>query len=211
MGKTVIYYSSNHEDPAFEQRIIANLRKQAGDLPIVSVTQKPMDLGKNICVGEHGLSYVNLFRQILIGAEAATTEYVQYAESDFLYPKDYFDFEPTEDVYLYDPIWIVYIVGGGFVRKAYSEGAQIVRRELLIERLKTFLAGQPEWFDGRRKLPGEEPFKHWKNNTPRFGKHPAVSFKTGRGVSRKTSTMQEWTSTLPVWGTFEELMVRYVD
>lgn len=206
--KTILYYSSNREDPAFEAKIIENLKAQAGDLPIISVTQKPLDLGTNICIGDKGLSYVNLFRQILIGAKAATTEYVQYAESDFLYPKEYFDFQPTEDVYLYDNVWIV-DERDAFHRKIYSEGAQIVKRTLLIEKLEAFLDGKPEWFDGKLKLEGEEPFRHWKGGTPRFSGPPCLSFKTGRGVSKHTNTMDEKADTLPVWGTLTDIKERY--
>ena len=49
---TIIYCSSNKELPEFEAKIVANLLKNCGDLPIISVTQKPMDLGRNICVGD---------------------------------------------------------------------------------------------------------------------------------------------------------------
>lgn len=65
--KSIVYYTSNHEKPEFEQKIIDDLLSKRGDLPIISVTQKPMDLGTNICVGDVGLSYLNARRQMLIG------------------------------------------------------------------------------------------------------------------------------------------------
>lgn len=87
---TIIYYTAN----AFKNKLSAgvkeNLLKVAGNYPIVSVSQKPMNFGKNICVGEIGVSPENLYKQILIGARAAETEYVALAEDDCLYSDEHF-------------------------------------------------------------------------------------------------------------------------
>jgi hypothetical protein len=48
---TILYYTSNHEDEIFESNIIKLLKKMCGDLPIISISQKPIELGENICVG----------------------------------------------------------------------------------------------------------------------------------------------------------------
>ena len=80
---TIIYYTSNREKESFENVIIDELKKVAkevGDIPIVSVSQKPIDLGKNICIGDVGANDINLMKQILLGCEAATTPYVFMAE-----------------------------------------------------------------------------------------------------------------------------------
>ena len=97
MNTTILYYSSGRENPDFEQRIIDSLLEVSGDLPIVSVTQQPLNLGKNICVGDVGASGFNLFRQILIGLKEVVTKYVISAEADSLYPKGYFDYIPERD------------------------------------------------------------------------------------------------------------------
>lgn len=72
---TVLYYTSNHKQPEFERKIIENLKETCGDLPIVSVSQKPLNLGGKICVGNVGLSYLNEWRQILIGTREVKTPY----------------------------------------------------------------------------------------------------------------------------------------
>jgi hypothetical protein len=140
---TIIYYSGNRENQEFEQKIIDNLKEQAGDIPIISVSQKPMNLGKNICVGDVGFSYLNEWRQILIGAKEAKTPYIIFAESDFIYSKDYFRFIPNTDMdmYIYDNIWIVMDkkFGDYFWNKKSSEGAQICKRKLLIEKYEKHL------------------------------------------------------------------------
>jgi len=65
--RTIIYYTGCTEDPVFEQRIIDDLKKKAGDIPIISVSRKPIDLGTNICVGEKPVSYTSEWKQLLIG------------------------------------------------------------------------------------------------------------------------------------------------
>lgn len=120
---TVIYYTSNYlEDtnPYFLNNTRKQLRKAAGDLPIIAVSQKPMDLYdifygcgrfentldfKNIVVGDIGRSHLNIYRQILEGAKAATTEYVALAEDDILYSYEHFHNEyigKYPDKFLYD-------------------------------------------------------------------------------------------------------------
>ena len=73
MGQaTIIYYTSNTENENFENKIRENILKVKGDLPLISVSQKPIDFGHNICVGELGKSYENAFYQAKIGCEIAT-------------------------------------------------------------------------------------------------------------------------------------------
>ena len=91
---SIIYCSSNREHPKFEQRIKDNILKVRGNLPIISVTQKPINFGKNICVGNVGVSGFNFFRQSLIACEEAKTKFVISAEADCLYPPGYFQFIP---------------------------------------------------------------------------------------------------------------------
>src|SRR5438132_1087410 len=91
---TILYYTSNREDPEFEARVKQNLLKVCGDLPIISISQKPIKLGKNICIKDVGTSGFNMFRQVEIGCKLAETPFVISAEADCLYPPDYFQFIP---------------------------------------------------------------------------------------------------------------------
>ena len=105
MGRdlTVVFYTSNYESEEFMQAIIDNLLKSIGDAPLISVSQKPMNLGRNICVGDIGRSHLNIYRQILVGAKAAATPYVALAEDDILYPPSHFDIRPSSmEVFNYD-------------------------------------------------------------------------------------------------------------
>jgi len=103
---TIVYYTSNLLDktnPHFLKNTRKQLDKAIGDLPIISVSHKRIDLGINICIGDIGRSHLTLYRQILIGARGAKTKYVALAEDDILYSWEHFHQElPKEDYFLYD-------------------------------------------------------------------------------------------------------------
>jgi hypothetical protein len=207
---TCLYYTANTEPESFAVKVRDRLRDAVGALPIVSVSQVPVDLGENICVGTVGACYANEYRQILIGARAARTEWVVAAEADFLYPPAYFSFQPpagSPDVVRYDNVWILWrsrAYAPGFRRKICSEGAQWARREPLVARLEACFAGLPEWHN---------PTEDWKVRV--YGKRewstfgdpsqPAVSVKSGWGMRPTTKVQVEQVQELPLWGRASEL------
>lgn len=103
---TVIYYTSNYleeHNPYFLENTKKQLIKAIGDHPLISVSQKPMDFGENICVGDIGRSHRNIYYQILVGARAAKTKYVAMAEDDILYSYDHFHtYTPDDHHFAYD-------------------------------------------------------------------------------------------------------------
>jgi hypothetical protein len=72
------------------------LQREAGDIPIVSVSQRPIDLGRNVCVGEIGRSWMSLYKQILAGLDAIDTESVVIAEHDCLYTHEHLSYQPAK-------------------------------------------------------------------------------------------------------------------
>jgi len=96
MKGAVIYISSNREKPEFEEKIIKDMLSKKGDLPVFSVSQKPMDLGTNKCVGDVGTSGFNFCRQLEMVIEMADVDYVVSCEADCLYSPDYFKFVPPK-------------------------------------------------------------------------------------------------------------------
>ncbi|MBI2049661.1 hypothetical protein HYT32_02025 [Candidatus Roizmanbacteria bacterium] len=214
--KTIIYYTSNRENPEMEQKIIDDMLSKKGDLPIISVSQKPMDLGRNICVGDVGLSYLNAQKQILIGAELATTDYVIIAESDFLYPPEYFNFKPTGDnIYRYNNVWIMWLKRNGvsrFYKKKQSEGAQIVKREFLIDILRKHLRGYPDWYDRPTNEFSPRHTPYHRIPIAYYGGNPAISIKSGLGVNLKTGTLggaENKRNNLPYWGDVQKLRAKF--
>lgn len=209
MNKTILYYTSNKEDPEFEQKIINDLLSKKGDLQLVSVSQKPMDLGKNICVGNVGMSYINEWRQILIGAKIATTPYLIMAESDFLYSPEYFQFEPKGGLaYRYDNLYIIWKdLFHKARRKSTSEGAMIINRKYLIEFIENFLKDFPEWQSGYAKLPSVLPFETFHEEIP------CISFKTGQGVRTNTNYLhgpENKAFVLHGWGHVKEIRSKFL-
>lgn len=205
--RTLLYYSANTEDPAFEQRIIDDLVKKAGNIPIISVSHKPMTLGTNICVGEDKpFSYTSEWKQVLIGLKAATTKFVIAAESDCLYPPEYFTFTPpVEDMmYQYENIWMVWKHHNAFWKKTgYCEGAQMCGREYWIKCLEPLLPDTWETLTREeesalvKKIFPER--RHWTGD-------PVISFKTRDGVSyRTTFDSKTKTKELHPYGKIEEV------
>lgn len=216
-AKTIIYYTANTEDPKFEAKIRANILKHKGNLPIISVSQKPLDFGKNICVGNVGHTYFNEYRQMLIGAKVAKTPYIIFAESDFLYPKDYFSFEPKgANLYRYNNVWIVYKDPRiySYRRKNNSVGAQICKREYLINILEKNLKGKPKWSDKEVVLKDRRGFDLFKVPFEFFGGDIAcISFKTGQGMRRYTTNMHGKDNLkirLPYWDHVGNLRKEYL-
>ena len=210
--RTIIYYTSNRKNPAFTEKTKNVLIANCGDLPIISVSQKPLDLGKNICIGDVGFSYLNAFRQILIGAHEATSEYLVFAEDDFLYPPEYFNAPINHDLMRYDNVWMV--LSRGLYYKTFPiGGAQIARRNYVIKELEYFLQGEPEWANihdyrgpvtTRRIL-----FLVHDVSIPTFAGPPAITFKPKGNLSGTGSIVGKKIGRLPIWGDVKELRSQF--
>lgn len=107
---TIIYYTADVIPEPFGGKVRDQLLRSADGIPIISVSQKPLNLGRNICVGDIGRSALNIYRQALIGAKEAKTKYVAMAEDDALYSPSHFRFiPPKDDTFYYDRnIWGIY-------------------------------------------------------------------------------------------------------
>lgn len=209
---TVIYYTSNREDPAFEKKIRDRLKKTIENLPLISVSQKPIDFGENICVGDVGVSNQNAWRQFQIGAMHATTPFVAHAEADCLYPKEYFQYIP-ESVYecgKYDNVWLLYKDSDcGFVNKSYSECAMIWGREIAIRHIEKRLKGRGQWnpeLEHGRNVPVLFGRQSWINI---HGKIPVINIKTVNGMHRTHEVNKNQSrygvEKLPFWGTANKI------
>jgi hypothetical protein len=210
---TVVYYTSNREKPEFESRIVATLLDNSGGLPIVSVSQKPMALGTNICVGDVGVCNYNAFRQMQIGAQAASTDFVCTAESDYLYPEEYFNRRVT-DKEMFHCAYRTYMVYGDeyYYSRRINEAAMIVGRDYLVRALEEMLRGSGvtrTWHE-ECQLPSLFVGKNRCRVTLRV---PMITFKTPENMHKKHHKLSyvklEDVSTLPHWGAAEELSGKY--
>jgi len=198
---SVIYCTANLEDDKLENKIRKQIRENSGDLPIISVSRKPIKFGKNICVGKVPICDSSLLKMLLKGLEKANTEYAVATEANCLYPPEYFSFIPPKDniVYRYGNVWTL---GDRFWRKKYLDGAQVCNRKFWISSIKEALKKQKGW----EKLDTQPVFEvidylSWNSEnavvrliTPNTSKKYSNLF---RGLKPK--------SDLPYWGIANDL------
>ena len=201
------------------------LLKSIGDTPLISVSQKPIDFGENICVGNIGRSQINIYKQVLIGAREARTKYIALCEDDCLYsPSHFTSFRPADDEFAYNfNRWGLYTWSNPPVfsnKKRIVLSQCIASRDLIIETSK-------ERFD---HFPDESkiPLYHFAE----FGKYerhmgltirkairfespePTIMFShpeaIGYGVlGRRKGLGSERCDDLPYWGTAREVLKKY--
>jgi len=217
--RTIVYYTGNYEHPRLEARVKRTLLRLIGGTPLISVSQKPIEFGKNICVGEVGISSQNAWRQLQIGAQAATTKFVCPAEADFVYPKEFFRFQPEREdtFYCFLPVWILVVVPGRarvFTEKSYgSEGAIIAGRQLLIDRIEVVLSGRGVFGAsdvGGARIPDLLNRKAVRKEVVHLST-PIISFKTNLNM-HKRAPVRRGTSRreLPGIGTAAAVIKRYM-
>lgn len=213
---TVIYYSSNREDPVFEKKITDDLLERIGNKKLVSVTQKPMPyMGKNIMVGDVGTSDYNIYRQIQIACENTDSKWVVTAESDCLYPPTgYFDFVPpdyydlpSEDfipdyAYHYRNLYIYYKNSNIYRNKHFSLCGLFADRQYLLSRVYRSIGHTIQWKENVKPRPLFHKFNGWHDFT---GNIPIINIKTGKGIRKFTGTTDEATDYLPFFGSAKEL------
>lgn len=151
MGKgvsdlTLLYCSANALPDQAAENFRQELLKTTGStFPIISVTQKPVDFGTNICIGDIGQSYYNMYRQIYAGIQQVETKYVATIDDDSLYNMEHFSYRPSlEDVFSYNKsMW--FLDKEIFWTKNHAGGfACIAPTELLREVLDQRLSKYPE-------------------------------------------------------------------
>ena len=238
---TIIYYSSNYledKNPYFVKNTRDQLLLAAEDLPIISVTQRPIIFGRNVCVGNIGRSHLNIYRQILAGCKAATTPYVAMAEDDILYSPEHF--KPSkyvknvgDDVFYYDMCklsiftWIKpALFSFRFKREVVNQ--LICNRLFLIEaleerfaRLEVLLKKNDEsywikyWGDPGRyeSLLGVTPRKtrqeSCKNPSIVFSHEFAYGYEVNQGKKKRLGDLR--IIEIPYWGRAEEVLNKFYE
>ena len=209
---TIIYYTSNKEKPEFERKVRQNILRNCGGLPIISVSQKPIDFGHNICVGDVGASGFNVCRQIQTACKAAKTKFIINTEADCLYPPDYFTFEPERDDICYrnNNIYLAPYKKNFYLKKSHSLFSQVIGREFFIDRLNYLFKNQPQWNTEMKNFPKEigeklfNKFEYYKTE------NPCVSFKTGYGMRKYSASGKTPVYEIPYWGNIKNLRKKYL-
>ena len=173
---TVIYYTSNYleeKNPYFLENTKKQLLKAIGNIPLITVSQKPTIIGNNctnICLGDIGRSHLNIYWQILQGCKAAKTKWVAMAEDDILYSEQHFNIKYwikpeilNGDYFLYDmnkvslftwtrpPIF-------SFRSKRMVVNQLVAKREMLIDAMEERFKKLEEL---RKIWPERKILKYW--------------------------------------------------
>jgi hypothetical protein len=214
---TILYYTSNRENPAFEQRVRDNIIQTCCDLSIISVSQKPIDFGTNICVGDVGTSGFNMFRQVQIGLREVKTDFVISAEADCMYPQDYFTFVPPKlDVAYRDSN--LYVMGRHrdyfYYKPEGATHAQAVGTKYYLDVLTKLFEGEPMWDTNQKNFPKEkfhnkfedvfEKVEYWKSP------NPVVQIKTKDSMRHYTHSERIPIYNLDYWGDSKQFFKTYV-
>ena len=228
MELTALYYTANQIPEFFAKKIRENLFEACRELPIISISQKPLDFGKNICIGERGPSILGIYNQVLIGAREAKTKYVALCEDDILYHSSHFRmYRPSEDHFGYNHNkWEIFTwernpvfsckIGRSLLNQC------IANRQLLIEALEERFSKFSTYTKERiRKHFGEfGKYERWLGVTIRkqeifFSPEPniifchgdALDYKQGLGSRKGHGDIR--IKEVPPWGKAEEILIKY--
>ncbi|MBU2060046.1 MAG: hypothetical protein KKB38_20215, partial [Gammaproteobacteria bacterium] len=174
--------------------------------------------GKNICVGDIGVTIYNIYRQILIGARQVETQFIACCEDDALYNTEHFSYRPPEDTFAYNTNkWHVnpeiY-----FQRIRRGMCMCIAATDLLIETLETRFRKYPVPVTGNDLVGFGEPGRfEKKKGLPAvkiesfYSRIPALVFnhRPSMGGVRGLMPRDKIVRALPYWGDARELWDRY--
>ena len=212
---TVIHYTANRIPDHFAESVRANILQVAGDIPIISVSHKPLSFGKNICIGVWPPSAYMTYQQVLIAAMFAETKYVVCCEDDSLYVPEHFTKRPSEGKFAYNiHRWNVDSTPLYYYRSRCGMCMCIAERDLLVqtlcqrftkfprvlprEQLAAF--GEPGRKDALFGLP-QPPLEIFTTEIPCL----TFNHRNSMGGKRKLLRNDKICDTLPFWGPASEL------
>lgn len=216
---TGIYITCNKIPQGFHNKMLEQLQKAIGDYPVVAVSHQlvfiaPPPNWTNLLV-DLPRSQASIYRQVLIGAKEAKTQYVFILEDDTLYSETHFKFRPKPGHWGYNMnSWNIYTWGEPVFSYKAPGGRRnlnglICERQMLIDHLE-------ERF---RLWPGEvdinifgEPGKY--DNQLGTTPHPSQDFYTNppnivfshqanlqfQGLGTRKALGQIRATSIPYWG-----------
>lgn len=218
---TVIYYTANFLNERFASNTRKKLLETIGDLPLISVSKKPMDFGQNICVGDTPRNHIWVWRQALIGAKAAKTKYIGLAEDDVFYSPEHFTrFTPTPNTFAYNgSVWSLHTWGPPLFswRGRRVLHSLVCERDLFVETIEELFAKYPNDAEFPiHKLGEPGRYEYRQGTTPRMTEmfytntpNIAVTHREALGFlsqgTRKRHGFLRATG-LPYWGSAEEVL-----
>lgn len=159
IDKTIVYLTDSELREQVARVCRKALARNACGLPIVSVSQRPLDFGQNVCVGEIGRSGASIYTQLLAGLERVKSRWVMVAEHDCLYSEEHVLYVPPDPTRFWynDNVWLLQYENpnhpeydGMFshIRRRRVQSQLVCDRDLLIEATTKLLAilRDEQWF-----------------------------------------------------------------
>lgn len=211
---SLLYYTANNVPGFLGENVRKHLLETNNNkYPIISVSQKPLDFGTNICVGEIGMSYYNCYKQIYLGALQIKTKYVALCEDDTLYSQEHFSHRPSSNkVFSFNKnMW--YAEEVGFWNKGWVGMCTcIVSTKYLIDTLSPRFIKYPEEPDNSFKY-FQEPGRFDKAKVEYFKtKIPVLTFNYFDALGGKAGSSTNppiVTQFLEPWGDAWELKKKF--
>jgi glycosyltransferase involved in cell wall biosynthesis len=217
LTKGLVYYTDNR----CEERIMIvcrnQLKKCCPGFEIISVSQYPIDFGKNI-VMNLPRSSVSMYRQILAGLQASTVDIVYLIEHDVLYHPSHFDFVPLQKHRIYYNLnrWAVSAEDGQALHYiSWCNSFVVAYRKVLLRFLTEFIDLIEKVGYSRRRMGhaiGKRKFEgvvHYSVDTFR-SEHPCVDIRHSNNFTRNRFSrdqfprrgIEEWelADEVPFWG-----------
>jgi hypothetical protein len=218
MDTTCLYYTGHLPPEKFLLSIRNKLRESAGEIPIVSVSHYPIDLGKNHVVGEKPKTVWTAYQQIIIGLRLVETKWVVLCEDDTIYPPEHLRFVPLKDnLFWYNTNrWVCDPTEFWFANRA-NMSQLICARDLLLEFMEKrfdIIKGPEDPLMSFCSEPGRYKGKHDRHlglATKCVRKYltdiPLIGFnnRESLGGRRKISSNAVIKKELPYWGVAKEL------
>ena len=147
--RVVVYYTDSKlddETPQLANAVRKRLKKMVGPIPIISVSQKPLNFGKNICIGEQPRKFKSIYEAILAGvSEAPDGSIVYLCEHDVFYHPSHFAQVPDEpDTMYFNTARYYYALGQSSFIKARGKRAlsqSVGTKETIIKHVTERLDG----------------------------------------------------------------------
>jgi hypothetical protein len=220
---SVVFYTANVTPEGFMRQVQFQLLKAASNTPIISVSHKPLNFGKNIVVDlpRHHLS---IYRQALIGAKAATTKYIALCEDDVLYSPEHFKHRPQPGKFAYNlAYWNIYTWTKPALfswKGRRNLGQLICERELFIQAMEERFAqwpddskidlglwAEPSKYERQLGVTIQEAEEFWTSPPNIVFSHETALAFNNLGTRKKLGELRA--TELPDWGNAETIRSIY--
>ena len=188
--RTILYLTDNR---SMEKELLVKfqrlIQRAAGDIPIISVSQEPIDFGRNICVGDIGSSGSSMEFQVITGMREVKTEWVAVAEHDCIYSSEHFNWTPPDKEYFWynDNVWLCQLRHDDAEKSAAYNGMFSLIRHRRVQ--SQLIAGAKLFLEATEKRYGIEVDPAWLKKHPggRLGEPGSANAKhTMRMVQDKS-------------------------